>query len=373
MDARIAAVALIAVIAGIALGYAVAAGRGATVTSTSMATMLSTTTVTKAVTTTYTVTSTVTKATTVTATLSKTVTARRIVLVDALGRTVVLSRPARRVASLAPSITETICMMGLCGRLVAVDQYSLSIRGVPKNVVNVGGFWQPSPEKILEAKPDIVLACSGVPAQERLARQLEQEGVKVFFTRCDKSRDWNDIKWDVKAIGELLGAPEKAAKLINWMDSQLSRLSGELVNTTRPGAALIVYLSSNGAWVAGGGTFQDTMLSTAGARNVFHSLYGWQMVGYEDLVAKNMSYVFITTMGSESNAEKLLEAVAKTPLARTRAYKEGHICVLYGAASNAVSRPSPEAVLGAELLAHLMHPGRVPAPSLEGYICGPSK
>ena len=363
------AAVIVAVIVGIAAGYYVAAPRGAAATPTTV-TVPSTTTKTLVETTTKTVTK--TSATTVTTVHTATVTATRtkIVLVDALGRTIVLEEPARRVVSLAPSITETVCMMGLCNRLVGVDKYSLGVKGLPKNVTVVGGYWNPSPEKILEARPDLVLGCAGVPNQERLARLLEQEGLRVFFLRCDMSRTWSDIEWDVRAVGTLLGNETAADRVVAWMEGVLGNLSRELVNVTRPRVALLVWLQANGAWVAGGGTFQDTIISTAGAVNAFHNLYRWQMVSYEQILAAKPDYIVVTTMGGREAAIKKLESLESTPLNETKAFREGHVCVVYGDADNALSRPSPRAVLAAWLLAHMLHPDRVPAPKgLEGYVC----
>ena len=363
------AAVIVAVIVGIAAGYYVAAPRGAAATPTTV-TVPSTTTKTFVETTTKTVTK--TSATTVTTVHMATVTATRtrIVLVDALGRTIVLEKPARRVVSLAPSITETVCMMGLCSRLVGVDKYSLGVKGLPKNVTVVGGYWNPSPEKILEARPDLVLGCAGVPNQERLARLLEQEGLRVFFLRCDMSRTWSDIEWDARAVGTLLGNETAADRVVAWMEGVLGNLSRELVNVTRPRVALLVWLQANGAWVAGGGTFQDTIISTAGAVNAFHNLYRWQMVSYEQILAAKPDYIVVTTMGGREAAIKKLESLESTPLNETKAFREGHVCVVYGDADNALSRPSPRAVLAAWLLAHMLHPDRVSAPKgLEGYVC----
>jgi len=373
-DQRLLAAVLAALVVGIALGYlalgggaAPAAGteQPATVTVTNertiVSTRLSATTVTQTV-----VTSTV-----VSTTVTKTLTTERLVLVDALGRTVTLEEPPERLVSLAPSITEEIVMLNASSRLVGVDSFSKNIPGVPADVVDVGGYWSPSPEKIIQAKPDLVLACSGVPAQERLANQLEPAGLKVFFTRCDRSRDWRDIEWDVAALGKLLAAEQAATKLIAWMEESLAGLAESLANVTRPTLALIVYLQDKGAWVAGGGTFQDTVVATAGASNVFHSLYGWQMVGYEEIVAKNPSYIVATTMGDAAAANKTLQRIAATPVAETDAWRSGHVCVAYGDLVDALSRPSPRAVLAAQALAALLHPDHVEKPgSLKGwFIC----
>jgi len=291
-------------------------------------------------------------------------------LVDSLGRSMTLNASLHRVASLAPSITEALCMLGACDSIVAADSFSKQVEGVPANSTDVGGYWSPSVEKIVASKPQIVLACSGVPRQEALARQLESMGLKVFFLRCDRARDWKDIEQDVMSLSLLLGLRERGEQLVRWMEEQLSMLSKDLNNTGRVNVTLIVYFSPKGIWVAGGGTFQDTLLASAGALNTFHDLYGWQMVGFEELASRNPGFI-IATVPSAADAEKVVDALRKPPFSSLSAVRDGRVCIIYGDGANAVNRPSPRAVLAARLIASLVHPGVVrPPPQLNGtFIC----
>ena len=55
-------------------------------------------------------------------------------LVDDRGITVTLSQPPKRIVSLLPSLTETVCELGQCARLVGVDRYS----NFPESVRKIG-------------------------------------------------------------------------------------------------------------------------------------------------------------------------------------------------------------------------------------------
>ena len=293
---------------------------------------------------------------TTTAVETKTIEKQYRLVVDAIGNLVELEEPPKTIASLAPSITEIICLLGSCNRLVVVDSFSTQIEGVPRDISDAGGYWSPSIEAIVEASPDIVFLCSGVPTQEQLGEQLLSYGISIFYLRCDRARDIDDILWDVEAVATIIGVDSEP--LVASIRDRISRLRELLVatNTTPPSIVLIVYLDEKSIWVAGGGTFQDYIITTSGGSNSFSNLYGWQMIGFEHLVARDPDYIVITAMGPE-DVEKIVDIVEGSLLAESRAYSSGNICILYGDAADVISRPGPRIADAVYLLASILYRG----------------
>ena len=100
--------------------------------------------------------------------------AQPIELIDDRGVTVKFQQPPQRIVSLLPSLTETVCALGKCDRLVGVDRYSnypASVRGLPQ----VGGGIDPIIEAVVALKPDVVLMAKS----SRGAQRLEALGLKV--------------------------------------------------------------------------------------------------------------------------------------------------------------------------------------------------
>ena len=50
--------------------------------------------------------------------------AQAVSVQDGKGDWVRFDRPPQRIVSLLPSLTETVCALGACDRLVGVDRYS---------------------------------------------------------------------------------------------------------------------------------------------------------------------------------------------------------------------------------------------------------
>jgi iron complex transport system substrate-binding protein len=85
---------------------------------------------------------------------------------DDSGLEVRLPKPATRIVSLAPNITETLFAAGAGDRLVGTVEYS-DYPAAAKRIRQVGSYANLNPETILALKPDLVIAWqSGNPATQ---------------------------------------------------------------------------------------------------------------------------------------------------------------------------------------------------------------
>ncbi|RYF01946.1 MAG: ABC transporter substrate-binding protein, partial [Comamonadaceae bacterium] len=95
-------------------------------------------------------------------------------IVDGRGRTVQFERSPQRIVSLLPSLTESVCELQQCHRLVGVDRYSNWPEAVGR-LPRLGGGLDPNIEAIVALRPDVVLLSTSTRASDR----LEALGVKV--------------------------------------------------------------------------------------------------------------------------------------------------------------------------------------------------
>ena len=78
--------------------------------------------------------------------------------VDASGVAFDPARPPRRIVSLIPSTTETLCRLGLADALVGVTVYCVEPREVVRTKRRIGGEKNPDLEAIRALAPDLVVA-----------------------------------------------------------------------------------------------------------------------------------------------------------------------------------------------------------------------
>ena len=142
-----------------------------------------------------------------------------IQVTDDRGVLVTLTQSPLRIVSLLPSLTETVCELGRCDRLVGVDRYSNYPDSVQK-LVQVGGGLDPNIEAIVALKPDVVLMAKSSRAVER----LEALGLKVV-TLEPKTHD--DVQRVMLKIGALLKVPD-AQRIWRDIDAGVSAAARSL-------------------------------------------------------------------------------------------------------------------------------------------------
>jgi ABC-type Fe3+-hydroxamate transport system substrate-binding protein len=79
-------------------------------------------------------------------------------LVDASGVELALDRPPRRIVSLIPSTTETLCALGLADALVGVTVYCREPVEITRTKTKIGGEKNPDLATIRALEPDLVVA-----------------------------------------------------------------------------------------------------------------------------------------------------------------------------------------------------------------------
>jgi iron complex transport system substrate-binding protein len=260
--------------------------------------------------------------------------AQALELTDDRGVTVRLERAPQRIVSLLPSLTETVCALGECRRLVGVDRYSNhpeSVRRLPQ----VGGGLDPSIEGVVALRPDVVLIASSAPAAQR----LESLGLKVLAL---EPRSLADVQRITGVLGQLLDVPQ-AQQLWQAMDAGLA----EAARTLPPGArsTRVYFEVGAGPYAAGTTSFIGELLQRLGVQNIIGPELGpFPKINPEFVVRADPDVILI----GERNAQGLRQ---RPGWAGIRALRESRVCVFGEAETDVLVRPGPRIAEAARLLA----------------------
>ncbi len=188
----------------------------------------------------------------------------QISLRDDRGALLSMAAPPARIVSLLPSLTESVCALGACARLVGTDQFSnwpASVLKLPK----LGGLDDAQIERIVALKPDLVLAATSARAIDR----LEGLGVKVMVL---ESNNHADVKRSLNLLAQALGTPNEAALLWAKIDADITASAALVPASVRGGR---VYFEADATpYAAGASSFIGETLTRLGMANVVPEALG---------------------------------------------------------------------------------------------------
>jgi len=263
--------------------------------------------------------------------------ARALQLVDDRGVTVTFAQSPQRIVSLLPSLTESVCAMDQCQRLVGIDRYSNypeSVRRLPV----MGGGIDPNIEGIVALKPDVVL----VATSSRATSRLEALGVKVVAL---EPKTHADVRRVLRKLGALLEMPDAtgADRLWRIIDSSVSAAAQSL--SPKAKSSRVYFEVSRGPYAAGESSFIGETLIRLGVKNVVPASLGpFPKLNPEFVVRANPDVIMI---GNRS-----MQATVPYPgWGSIKAVREQRICVFGVNESDVVVRPGPRMAEAARIMA----------------------
>ena len=272
--------------------------------------------------------------------------AHALQVTDDRGVIVTLAQPPQRIVSLLPSLTEMVCALDQCQRLVGVDRYSnfpASVRALPQ----VGGGLDPSIEAVVALRPDVVLMATSARASER----LQALGIKVVAL---EPKTHADVRRVLERVGILLGVDD-AQRVWRVIDAGVlaaaQSLSTGLLQTR------VYFEASGGPYAASESSFIGETLTRLGVKNIVPASLGpFPKLNPEYVVRANPDLIMVgdyNYIGMEQ----------RPGWSSMRAMREQRICRFTPEQADMLVRAGPRMAEGARLMARCIaekQAGRAP-------------
>jgi iron complex transport system substrate-binding protein len=269
----------------------------------------------------------------------------QVTVTDDLRRTVTLPASARRIISLAPSITESLFAIGAGEQVVGVTDYC----NFPPEATrrqHVGGMITPSIETIVSLQPDLILVSMEGNLREDFLRLVDLHAPLVVTN----PRTLDGIARSLHLLGALTGHTAQADSLVRHLTAQRRRILARISARTQ---RVLMFVSLQPLIAVGADTFLHDLLTCAGAANLA-ARTGMTYPPYsrEAMTAEDPDVILIL-----SDALPVPERVTTLypEWARLTAVQKGRVFLVN---ADLVSRPGPRAVDGLELLVSLIQTGR---------------
>lgn len=272
----------------------------------------------------------------------------RIKLVDDLHQTVILNKPATRIVALEPSNAEIVLDLGLKREVVGMDDSIFQYTPAPwhaelKGIPNIGPSYPGiSVEKVVAAKPDLVVASTGIKGLS----DLKQFHIPVLILN---PASIVGVYHDIKLVGEATGRTRQAQSVVRQMRAQMDAIEQKVKTThQRPK----VFYDLGDLYTAGPHSFINSLINLAGAVNVGASMstQAYPLVTAEQVVKADPNDILIDSSAGTTVSQEDQRAGFSAILA----VKTGHVYVMPN--SSYIDEPSPALVMGLKELVHIIHP-----------------
>jgi iron complex transport system substrate-binding protein len=256
--------------------------------------------------------------------------AETITIVDGKGHSVDVSTPVLEVVSISSRASEVICALGAVDRIVGRDSYSVfppSLEDVP---VVAKSSYSPSVELILELEPDLVIADSMLPADNR--KTMEDAGIPVIV---ETAWDPTTIGTAVSHLGILLEKEDEAGVLIDFMETYQELIDERVSGLSDEDKPAVFFEWQRAYYSMGNGTLFHNLTTAAGGMNIAaEEPVQYPTLSPEWIVEKDPDVIvrYVSNTAEENLTEKMVgtrdEILARPELAEVKAIKDDRVYIL---------------------------------------------
>jgi iron complex transport system substrate-binding protein len=264
---------------------------------------------------------------------------------DEIGRRVNITPAPQRIVSLAPGITETLYALSLDDQIAGVTTFCdwpAAARTKPR----IGGFTNPSIEKIVSLKPDLIIATADGNRKETVL-QLERLGLPIYVTNPS---DTNGILRSILHIGEITNREKDAGILIEKLQKRLNNITVQIRRKSKPRVFFQIGLEP--VVTAGKGTLINEVIERAGGVNIAgHDVARYPRYSAEGIMGASPEIILFAPMVNDKEftiVKSFWQKFEGIPAVKNNK--------IYPIKTDLISRASPRIVDAIEKMASIFHP-----------------
>lgn len=265
--------------------------------------------------------------------------AQAVTVRDDRQQEVVIAKPPQRIVSLLPSLTETVCALGQCHKLVGLDRYSNwpeSVRQLPR----MGGGLDPSIEAVVAQRPDLVLMATSARGAER----FQALGLTVLVL---EPRTHADAQRVLHTVAQALGV-HKAQSDAVWRQIDAGVVAAAQSLPPHAKGQKIYVEVSPAPYGASESSFIGETLARLGMRNILPASLGPFPKINPEFVVRAQPDVIMAGDSSRAN-------MAQRPgWSQLKAIQSGKVCAFSPEESDMLVRAGPRMAEGARLMAQCL-------------------
>lgn len=227
-----------------------------------------------------------------------------VAFIDDIGRNVTVESHDR-VVTLIGSFTDVWLLAG--GEVVgaADDSWESFDLNLGADVVNVGSHVEPDIEKIIAAKPDLVIASANTDADLKMEKLLTDSGITVAYFSVSNFNEYMNM---LDICTDITGRKDLYAKNGTEVQKQVEAARALVNERNLEGKASpkIVFLRASASSIKAKGSYGNVggeMLADMGCVNIADSDDSLlDDLSMEAVIAADPDFIFVTTQGKDADA-----------------------------------------------------------------------
>jgi iron complex transport system substrate-binding protein len=214
---------------------------------------------------------------------------------DDYGNKVELQKPAQRVISLAPHVTELLFAAGGGAHIVGVVSYS-DYPEAAKQIAQIGDNSLIDLERVIALKPDLLVVWKHGGSTQQM-EQLKKLGIPLFFS---EPRKLIDIPDSLIRLGKLLGTEQESQRVATELQNQLADLTQQFAH--RPKVRIFYQVWDKPLYTLNGEHIVSDAINLCGGENIFANLNVIApSIGIEAVLQENPEAIIGTAEKSPSD------------------------------------------------------------------------
>jgi iron complex transport system substrate-binding protein len=207
-----------------------------------------------------------------------------------------LSANGQRIVTAGSAITETVCALGDCSKIVASDRTSLYPTEIQK-LPSIGYRTSISAEGIISLKPTLFIVEEDYVKAE-VIEQIKSVGIKVVA--IERTFSFEGTSNMIEKIATTLNRSEEGKKLIAKIENELSEAKKIVSQSGTTPRVLCVFNRDKSALnIAGTQTFSE-ILKYAGAIPAVTGVAGYKPLSTETLITSKADFILMFENGVQA-------------------------------------------------------------------------
>ena len=209
--------------------------------------------------------------------------------------------PPQRIVCLTEETVELLYLLGEEDRIVGVTGYAVRPKIVRKQKPRISSFKSANIQKIIELKPDIILAFSDI--QSEIVANLVKKGQSVL---CFNQRDIEGIFNMIQTICNLLDIKQKGINLISKLKKNIYQIKNKYSNYNK----LKVYFEEWNDPLITGLKWVSELINIAGGEDIFYKkslneLAKDRIISEEEVIKENPDIIIGSWCGKKVNFDQI--------------------------------------------------------------------